>query len=141
MSEPVKFPFLPVSSRTREVFLQPLLPFNLRRPGRETVLVHGLLDSGAAVNVLPYGLGLRLGAVWEAHTARVTLTGNLFGHEARALLADAEIADFPPVRLVFAWVQSDSVPLLLGVNFFQEFDICFRRAAWSLNSSPQSNSR
>ena len=114
MSDPVRFPFLPVTSRAGETFLQPLLPLNLRRPGGEIVQVHGLVDSGAAVNVLPYSLGLRLGAVWETQTTRVTLTGNLASQEARALLAEAQVAGFPPVRLVFAWTRSDTVPLLLG---------------------------
>ncbi len=111
MTEPVRFPFLPVTSRTGETFFQPLLPLTLRRSGGEIVQVHGLLDSGAAVNVLPYSVGLRLGAVWEAQTTRVTLTGNLASSEARALLAEAQVAGFPPVRLVFAWTRSDAVPL------------------------------
>jgi len=137
MSEPVRFPFLPVTSRAGETFLQSLLPLTLRRPGGERVEVHGLLDSGAAVNVLPYGVGLRLGAVWEAQTTRVSLTGNLASHEARALLAEAQVAGFPPVRLVFAWTQNDAVPLLLGqVNFFHEFDICFHRARLHFEIQP-----
>ena len=138
MSEPIRFPFLPVPSRpAAEVFLQRLLPFRLRRPGREPVEVHGLLDSGATVNVLPYSIGLRLGAVWEARTTRVRLAGNLFGHEAWALLAEAEVANFPAVRLVFAWVRTDDVPLLLGqVNFFQEFDVCFHRARLQFELQP-----
>jgi hypothetical protein len=38
------------------------------------------------------------------------------------------VAGLPPVRLVFAWAQSDAVPVLLGqVNFFMEFDVCFLR--------------
>ncbi len=137
MTVPVRFPFLPVASRAGETFFQPLLPLTLRRPGGENVQVHGLLDSGAAVNVLPYSLGLRLGAVWEAHTTRVTLTGNLAAEEARALLAEAQVAGFAPVRLVFAWTRSDAVPLLLGqVNFFQEFDISFHRARLQFEIQP-----
>lgn len=74
---------------------------------------------------MPYDLGIRLGAVWEAQTTRVVLTGNLAAEDARALLIHARVGDFPAVRLVFAWTHSENIPLLLGqVNFFQEFDVC-----------------
>lgn len=103
----------------------PMLPLELSFAGNSTVSAHGLLDSGSAVNVLPHLLGLHLGAEWEKHSARVTLSGNLGAHDARALVLEARIADFPPVKLVFAWTQAPDVPLLLGqVNFFQEFDVC-----------------
>lgn len=107
----------------------PLLPLGLRFKVGDSVRAHGLIDSGATVNVLPFGLGIRLGAVWEAQTTEVKLTGNLANLEARALIAEATIGEFAPVRLVFAWTRSDSVPLLLGqVNFFEEFNVSFRRA-------------
>lgn len=107
----------------------PLLPLALRFKAGETVRAHGLIDSGATVSVMPYELGIRLGAVWEAQTTAVKLTGNLADHEARALLAEVNIGEFAPVRLVFAWTRSDKVPLLLGqVNFFEAFDVTFRRA-------------
>ena len=107
----------------------PLLPLALRFKDGEAVRTHGLIDSGATVSVMPFGLGIRLGAVWEAQTTSVKLTGNLADHEARALLAEASVGEFAPVRLVFAWTRSDGVPLLLGqVNFFEEFNVSFRRA-------------
>jgi hypothetical protein len=126
---PARFPYLPISSGGGDSALVPLLPLQLSLGGGAEVEVLGLVDSGATVNVLPYRLGLRLGAIWDQQTTRVTLTGNLAAHEARALLLDARVADFEPVRLVFAWSQSDQVPLLLGqVNFFDEFEVRFRRA-------------
>jgi hypothetical protein len=107
----------------------PWLPLDLRLRDRESLSTRGLLDSGATVNVIPYDPGIRLGAVWEAQTTRVVLTGNLAAEEARALLIQARVGDFSPVRLVFAWTYSNKVPLLLGqVNFFQEFDLCFYRS-------------
>ncbi len=107
----------------------PFLPLELRFKDGEPVQARGLPDSGATVKVLPYGLGLRLGAVWSAQTTLVKLAGNLAAHEAGALLLHARIADFAPVPLVFAWSRSESVPLLLGqVNFFEAFDVCFHRA-------------
>jgi len=37
----------------------------------------GLLDTGASVNVLPYNVGVQLGASWEEQRFSVTLAGNL----------------------------------------------------------------
>lgn len=54
----------------------PYLPLTLAYHNR-TVEVSGLLDTGAMVNVLPYQLGLRLGAIWEEQTTSVKLTGIL----------------------------------------------------------------
>ena len=115
----------------------PLLPLELHRNIGESVHVQCLLDSGATVNVLPYGIGVRLGAVWEVQTTRVQLTGNLGSQEARALLVEARVADFAPVRLVFAWTRTERVPLLLGqMNFFEEFDVCFHRARLQFEIEP-----
>src|SRR5437016_7663330 len=116
---PARFPYLPVTSGRGDPLLMPLMPLELRFKEGEPVQAHGLLDSGATVNVLPYGLGVRLGAVWEAQTTRVTLAGNLTAQEARALLVQARVSDFAPVPPVLAWTRRASVPRLLGqVNFF-----------------------
>ena len=94
-----------------------------------SVEVSALLDTGASVNVLLYSIGVQLGAVWEEQTTSVILAGNLAAVEARGLLVSAQVGDFAPVRLVFAWSQSDEAPLLLGrMNFFLEFDVCFYRS-------------
>jgi hypothetical protein len=94
-----------------------------------SVDVLALLDTGASVNVLPYSIGVQLGAVWEEQTTSVILAGNLASVEARGLLVSAQIGNFAPVRLVFAWSRSDDAPLLLGrMNFFLEFDVCFYRS-------------
>jgi hypothetical protein len=75
---------------------------------------------------LPHDVGVRLGAVWEEQTTSVLLAGNLAPVEARGLVVSAEIRPFAPIRLVFAWSQTNDVPLLLGrMNFFLEFDVCF----------------
>ena len=85
-----------------------------------------MLDTGASVNVLPYSVGVQLGAVWEEQTTSVILAGNLASVEARGLLVSARIGGFNEVRLVFAWSRSQDAPLLLGrMNFFLEFDVCF----------------
>ena len=134
---PARFPYLPVASGLADASLMPLVPLGLRFKDGESVQAHGLLDSGATVNVLPYRLGVRLGAVWETQTTRVTLAGNLAAQEARALLVEARVGNFGPVRLVFAWTRAENVPLLLGqVNFFEEFDICFHRARREFEVEP-----
>ena len=103
----------------------PQLSFTLIRKNN-FVEVLGLLDTGASVNVLPYNIGLQLGASWEQQTTSVMLAGNLAPIEAKGLILTAQIGEFIPVRLVFAWCQSNEVPLLLGrMNFFKEFDVCF----------------
>lgn len=33
----------------------------------QSIEVVGLVDSGSTVNVLPYGVGLQLGAAWDEH--------------------------------------------------------------------------
>ncbi len=85
-----------------------------------------LLDTGASVNVLPYEIGLQLGAAWEEQTVPVQLSGNLACLEARGLVLSATVAEFSPVLLAFAWTESREAPLILGqMNFFAEFDVCF----------------
>jgi hypothetical protein len=87
-----------------------------------------LLDTGASVNVLPFEIGLQLGAVWEAQTVPIQLSGNLDRNEARGLVLSGTIAQFSPVLLAFAWTQSRDVPVILGhMNFFWEFNVCFYR--------------
>ena len=88
--------------------------------------VMALLDTGADVNVLPYHIGQQLGAIWEEQTTVLQLGGNLGKFPAKGLILMAKIGNFPSIPLVFAWSQSNDVPLLLGhVNFFAEFDVCF----------------
>lgn len=95
----------------------------------QSVVVDCLVDSGATINVLPYSVGIQLGAAWNQQTVRVPLGGILAGREARAILADIQIGSLNPVRLAFAWVDTDDVPVLLGqTNFFQQFDVCLFRS-------------
>lgn len=98
----------------------------------------GLLDTGADVNVLPYQLGIALGAVWLAQRTIVRLFGNLANHEARGLLLSVRIADFGPTQLVSAWTRAVEVPLILGqVNFFAAFDVCFFGAQRAFEIQPR----
>ena len=94
-----------------------------------SISTNALLDSGSTVNLLPYDIGLRLGAIWEEQTVRLPLAGNLARVEAKGLFVQVQIENLEPVRLAFAWAQADHVPLILGqTNFFREFDVCFQRS-------------
>lgn len=105
----------------------PYLPLTLELKGNNKE-VFGLLDSGSTVNVLPYKIGLELGAVWENQRIPLSLVGNLAHFEARALFVNAQIKGFPPVALAFAWTKAGYATLILGqTNFFLLFDVCFSR--------------
>jgi hypothetical protein len=64
----------------------PWVPLVLRRE-QYTVEAHGLVDSGATVNVMPYELGLELGATWENRRAIIQLAGNLGNQPATPFFA------------------------------------------------------
>ena len=106
----------------------PTIPITLSHGGF-SVSTNALLDTGSTVNLLPYDIGLQLGATWEGQTVRLPLTGNLARVEARGLFVQVQIGNLEPVRLAFAWTQASQVPLILGqTNFFREFDVCFQRS-------------
>jgi hypothetical protein len=133
-----RFPYLQIDPAAGAASLSPYLPLELLL-GEKRVSATGLVDSGAAVNVLPYGLGLRLDAIWEHQTTSVQLTGNLATSEARVLVVSAAVGKLPPVRLAFAWTQTDSTPIILGqINFFLEFDVCFFRSRHQFEVKPKS---
>jgi hypothetical protein len=122
-----QFPFVSRAPELGAASLAPMVPLTLVASGRITV--SGLLDTGAAVNVLPYAAGIDLGFDWNQQTVSVQLSGNLAIVEARAILVSAIVGSFAPVRLAFAWANVDTVPVILGqTNFFLEFDVCFFRA-------------
>src|SRR3990172_481048 len=128
MAERLPFSYVSVHNARGEVALRPLLPLSLQY-GDQRRDVTGLLDTGADVNVLPFRLGLELGAIWESQQTAVRLSGNLANYEARGIILDATVAQLQSVRLAFAWTQAESIPLILGqVNFFMEFDVCFFRS-------------
>jgi len=124
-----RFPY--VAANNLPTSLMPRLPMVLSLGGR-SVEVNGLLDTGAAVNVLPYQVGLTLGAVWEDQNVPVSLVGSLGQFEARALMvigSHPQITGNSGVQLVFAWTQAENAPVIFGqMNFFLEFDVCFYRS-------------
>ena len=138
MIDAQRFPFTESFDEFGTTDAVPSVPLILSYRGN-SIEVSGLLDTGASINVLPYEVGVRLGAVWEEQTTSVLLAGNLAPVEARGLVVSAEIRPFVPCRLVFAWSQTNDVPLLLGrMNFFVEFDVCFYRSQLAFEIRPKS---
>ena len=106
----------------------PRLPLQISYGG-QTVRVAVIVDSGASVSVLPYGVGLALGAMWDELEDSGPLVGNLSSSTSRALMVSAKILGLTGetgIPLLFAWANSDTMPVLLGqINFFTEFNACF----------------
>jgi|GEM_PF-986418 len=76
MSEVERFAFPQTDNQLGMASSLPYLPLTLNYQNRE-LTVSGLLDTGATINVMPYQIGLQLGALWEQQTTPVQLTGNL----------------------------------------------------------------
>ena len=115
----------------------PRIPLTLRYNNQQ-VNVHGLVDSGSTVSVLPHEIGLQLGARWDDRKANLRLAGNLGKSPAIPLSVLATIGDFAPVQLVFAWVKVANAPLILGqTNFFIEFDVHFYRSRLEFEIEPK----
>ncbi|MCY7273286.1 MAG: hypothetical protein LH702_05945 [Phormidesmis sp. CAN_BIN44] len=132
------FPYSPPNSTARERSGLPYLPITLRYRGRSTT-TNGLLDTGAAINVLPYAIGQQLGIIWEEQLPIAQLAGNLASSESRGVLVTGIVNQFEPIRLVLAWTQNESVPLILGqINFFQNFQVCFDGAEQIFSIQPKS---
>ncbi len=137
MAEAARFPFIPMDDSLGEASSLPVMPITLTY-GNRSVNTAGLLDTGSAVNVMPYDFGLQLGAIWDQAATPIYLGGNLAQTDARALIVVAQVGEFPSTRLAFAWAQTNAIPLILGqVNFFLEFDVCFYRSRLSFEVKPK----
>jgi hypothetical protein len=134
----MQFKYSTTSPTQNEFDSLPRLPLMLHREN-QTVEADGLVDSGATVNVLPYELGLELGGTWDDRSAVIQLAGNLSNQPAMPFAAIAQVAELPPVELLFAWVKRPNIPLILGqTNFFLEFDVCFYRSKREFEVKPKS---
>lgn len=130
-----RFAFEPPS--TGKVGSLPYMPIVLEYQGN-SVSTSGLLDTGATVNVLPYQLGVQLGADWDEQQMRLELSGNLAHYEAKAIAVKLTVGQYEPVMIAFAWTQAENVPLILGqMNFFMEFDVCFYRSQLFFEVKPK----
>lgn len=96
----MRFPYLLANPKEDTFEKLPLLPMRLKI--QNSIKVFGLIDSGASVNVLPYDVGIALGAIWDETIANIPIRG-VFG-ELRALpvFATAQIGNFASIRLAFA---------------------------------------
>jgi hypothetical protein len=132
----VRFPFISRDPALGAASLAPLLPLELA--AHTSISLNGLLDTGAAVNVLPFAIGQQLGFDWDQQTTIVQLSGNLASVEGRVIVVSALVGSFAPVRLAFAWAKTDATPVILGqVNFFMEFDVCFFRSRLFVEIRPK----
>jgi hypothetical protein len=117
--------------------IMPYIPLTLTL-GDRSLEVTALLDTGASVNVLPYEIGLQLGAVWENQTVSIPLSGNLARSDSRGLVVAGTISQFPQVLLGFAWTEMRNTPVILGhMNFFAEFNVCFYRHELAFEVCPK----
>ncbi len=105
MPEAQRFPYVEIDPALGAASALPYASLTLQHDGN-VANVSALVDSGAALSVLPYDIGVQLGGVWEQQAIPVQLTGNLADSDARAILLAATIGQFDPVRLAFAWTRS-----------------------------------
>jgi len=137
MAAPVRFSYTSAGATTASLMPRLALTLNYER---RSVEIAGLLDTGAAVNVLPYPIGAALGADWDQCATVIPLTGGLGAIEARALVVSAshpQLTPDGPVLLVFAWTRAEDAPVIFGqTNFFIEFDVCFYRSQAMFEAHP-----
>ncbi len=128
MNSTIRFPFTPSTLPPRRGSWLPYVPISLRA-GVRVLQSYAMLDTGSALNVLPFDIGLQLGLQWDENKAPLELTGNLANSAAQPLLLICEIKPFPPLELIFAWSRNNVIPIILGQNnFFMNFDVLFSRA-------------
>ena len=135
----MRFRYSTTDSSQNEFDSLPRIPLVLNYQNRSVEVV-GLVDSGATVNVLPYEVGLNLGATWDDQKAVIQLAGNLGGQPAMPLFATADVEGCGSARLAFAWARSENIPVILGqTNFFMEFDVCFYRSKMEFDVNPKAD--
>ncbi|MCP4348280.1 MAG: hypothetical protein GY795_22560 [Desulfobacterales bacterium] len=117
-------------------FYTPIPPFSGGMPVVNVDLAHeefslttpALVDSGAAMNILPFECGEQLGFVWEEQRLYLPMGGLLPDAKAFAVPVTLTLEPFPPIELAFAWVDAPQtkIRVLLGqINFFQYFKVTF----------------
>jgi hypothetical protein len=137
MAEYLRLDYTIADRRLGAGSLMPYLSVNLTANSLSTE-ISGLLDSGAAVNALPYRVGIELGFDWDSDFPRVHLTGNLARYDAKVIRVQAKVGGFESVELLFAWSRADTFPPMLGqTNFFMQFDVCFYRARGAFEIRPK----
>ena len=88
MFDQQRFLFTEQTNSFGQSSIMPYLPLKLNN-GHHSTEVMALLDTGASINVLPYKIGLQLGASWEAQTVPIQLSRNLHRSDSKGLVAIA----------------------------------------------------
>ncbi len=114
----------------------PIPPFSGGMPVVNVRLTHdecsydtlALVDSGAAMNLLPFECGEHLGFVWNEQHLALPMGGLLPDAQAFAVSVTVTLDPFDPIELAFAWtnVSQERLRVLLGqINFFHHFKVTF----------------
>ncbi len=82
--ESKRFPYFARNQTGKPTDLMPYLPLSIFRENK-SVETLALVDTGATVSVLPYQIGIELGAVWEEQPTLFRLDGNLANYESRGV--------------------------------------------------------
>jgi hypothetical protein len=88
-----RYPFIDRINSIGQTSTLPYLPIALSN-GNKSIEVMALLDTGASVSVLPYEIGIQLGAIWENQTLAIPLSGNLGQSEAMGLVLSGTVGKF-----------------------------------------------
>jgi hypothetical protein len=105
-----------------------------------SLTLEALVDSGADVNVLPYTIGLGLGLRWEEHPAGGFVLGGFASSETKLVRLSVEIDQWAVVELIFAWLDHDRAPLVLGtIDFLMKFDVYFAAGAGYFEITQRTN--
>ena len=137
MADYLRFEYMLADPRAGNGSLMPYLAMTISANSR-SAQISGLLDSGASVNALPFGIGESLGFNWEFEKTLVRLTGNLARVECKVIYIDAIVGQFPSTQLIFAWARVDGFPPILGqTNFFMNYDVCFYRSRSAFDVRPK----
>ena len=102
MINALRMPFSTVVPGIGPAGMAPHPSLDLAHAGK-SVRATWLVDSGAAISVLPFRIGSSLGFDWDATPGAVQLVGGLARVQARPIVVEAVLGAFTPVRLAFAW--------------------------------------
>ena len=133
----MKFRYSVTSPAQDEFDSMPRVPLTLEA-NRRRIKTNALVDSGAMISVMPFRLGQQLGMTWKQNEANVNLGGIADGAGGIPILVSAQIGEYTPVELVFAWTKRNDLPLILGqYDFFEHFQICFQRYNMEFEITPK----
>ena len=101
----------------------PMLPIQLKSASH-TISELALVDSGAALSVLPFDLGLQLGLDWNDAVIGSGLGNRIKPADSRFVFLDLIVESFQPFKNIFLWVNTNEIRLILGqANFLAHFDV------------------